>query len=151
MKVIPGTAIDKTKHLPPKLRSIVEKTGPQGMKHPPIHFWTLTMDPEMLPKSRITLLGDAAHCMPSFRGEGGFHALLDALKLGKALARLRTNDTQVIKKVLGDYQDEMIERGSKASAWSSIALDEPWSGANAGPSIVWGLPVVHLPEEKVTL
>ncbi|KAI1104555.1 putative monooxygenase [Jackrogersella minutella] len=145
------TALEKTKHLPAKLRSIVEKTGPQGMKQPPIHFWTLCMDPSQLPHGRVTLLGDAAHCMPSFRGEGGFHALLDALKLGKTLAQLKTNDTAVVKKVLGEYQDEMLERGSKAAAWSSIAFDEAWSGENAGPRIVWGLPVVPLPEEKITL
>lgn len=45
----------------------------------------------------------------------------------------------------------MLERGSKAAAWSSIAFDEAWSGENAGPRIVWGLPVVPLAEEKVTL
>ncbi|KAI0379109.1 putative monooxygenase [Hypomontagnella monticulosa] len=145
------TAVEKTKHLPPKLRSIVERTGPHGMKQPPIHFWTLTMESEQLRKGRVTLLGDAAHCMPSFRGEGGFHALLDALKLGKALIGLRTNDQGEIEKVLGDYQEEMLDRGSKASAWSSIAFDEAWSGENAGPRIVWGLPVVPLSEEKVTL
>ncbi|KAL7621329.1 hypothetical protein AAE478_008650 [Parahypoxylon ruwenzoriense] len=136
-------ALEKTNHLPPKLRSIVEKTGPQGMKQPPIHFWTLIM--ESLPKGRITLLGDAAH----FRGEGGFHALLDALKLGKALAGIQRNDGDIIKRVLGDYQDEMLERGSKAAAWSSIAFDESWK--DAGPRIVWGLPVVPLPEETITL
>lgn len=59
------TALEKTKHLPAKLRSIVEKTGPQGMKCPPIHFWTLCMKPEQLAHGRVTLLGDAAHCMPS--------------------------------------------------------------------------------------
>lgn len=59
------TALEKTKHLPAKFRSIVEKTGPEGMKNPPLHIYTLTMDPELLPKGRITLLGDAAHCMPS--------------------------------------------------------------------------------------
>ena len=58
------TVLEKTKHLPPKFRSIVEKTGPEGMKTPPLRFYTLTMDPELLPKGRITLLGDAAHCMP---------------------------------------------------------------------------------------
>ncbi|KAI0847611.1 putative monooxygenase [Daldinia vernicosa] len=145
------TALEKTKHLPAKFRSIVEKTGPGGMKTPPLHIYTLTMDPELLPKGRITLLGDAAHCMPSFRGEGGFHALLDALKLGKILAQLRTNNTDEIKRVLGDYQDEMIERGSKAAEWSTTAFDEAWSGEDAGPRIIWGLPVVPLPDEKITL
>ncbi|KAI0010893.1 putative monooxygenase [Xylariaceae sp. FL0662B] len=142
-------AHQKTKHLPPQLRAIVDKVKPEGMKHPPIHFWTLCMD--SLPKGRVTLLGDAAHCMPSFRGEGGFHALLDALKLGKAIANIHSNSDETITKVLGDYQDEILDRGSKASAWSSIAFDESWYGENAGPKIVWGLPVVPLPEETITL
>ncbi|KAI1091996.1 putative monooxygenase [Rostrohypoxylon terebratum] len=143
-------ALKKTAHLPDKLRSIVKATGPQGMKQPPIHFWTLTMTPDQLPHGRVTLMGDSAHAMPSFRGEGGFHALLDALNLGKALAKIKTNDTAVIKKVLGEYQDEIIERGSKASAWSSIAFDQAWSSESAQPKIVWGLPVVPLPEEEIT-
>ncbi|KAI0119472.1 putative monooxygenase [Daldinia grandis] len=145
------TALEKTKHLPAKFRSIVRKTGPGGMKNPPLHIYTLTMDPELLPKGRVTLLGDAAHCMPSFRGEGGFHALLDALKLGKILTRLQTNNTDEIIRVLGDYQDEMIERGSRAAEWSTSAFDEAWSGEDAGPRIIWGLPVVPLPDEKITL
>ncbi|KAI1407792.1 putative monooxygenase [Hypoxylon sp. FL1857] len=145
------TVLEKTKHLPPKLTSIIEKTGVQGMKQPPIRFSTLCLEPEQLPHGRVTLLGDAGHCMPAFRGEGGFHALLDALKLGKALAKLQTNDAEVVKKVLGEYQDEMIERGSKAAAWSDIAFDQPWDGPGAAPKIVWGLPVVALPEERITL
>ncbi|KAI0838269.1 putative monooxygenase [Hypoxylon sp. FL0890] len=145
------TVMEKTKHLPPKLTTMIQKTPVEGMKQPPIRFSTLCMKPEQLPHGRVTLLGDAAHCMPSFRGEGGFHALMDALKLGKALAGLQTNDTDVIKKVLGEYQDEMIERGSKAAAWSDIAFDQAWSSEGASPKIVWGLPVVPLPEERITL
>lgn len=77
--------------------------------------------------------------------------MLDALKLGKILAQLRANNTDEIKRVLGDYQDEMIERGSKAAEWSTTAFDEAWSGEDAGPRMIWGLPVVPLPDEKVTL
>ncbi|KAI1473836.1 putative monooxygenase [Daldinia eschscholtzii] len=117
------TALEKTKHLPPKFRSI----------------------------GRITLLGDSAHSMPTFRGEGGFHALLDALKLGKVLSNLQTNNTDDIRRALGDYQDEMLERGSKAAEWSNCAYDKAWSGDDAGPRIIWGMPVVPLPDEKITL
>ncbi|OTA91349.1 hypothetical protein M434DRAFT_388951 [Hypoxylon sp. CO27-5] len=145
------TVLEKTKHLPPKFTSIIQKTGIEGMKQPPIRFSTLCMEPGQLPHGRVTLLGDAGHCMPSFRGEGGFHALLDALKLGKILANLQTSDGDVIKKVLGDYQDEMIERGSKAAAWSDIAFDQAWSSEAVSPKIVWGLPVVPLSEERITL
>ncbi|KAI8958602.1 putative monooxygenase [Daldinia sp. FL1419] len=145
------TALEKTKHLPPKFRSIVEKTGPEGTKTPPLRRYSLTVDLGLLPKGKITLLGDAAYCVPSFRGEGDFHAFLDVLELGKVLTQIRPNNTEETTRVLGDYQDDMLKRGLKAAVWSTIAFDEAWSVDDAGPKIIWGLPVVPLPDERATL
>jgi len=54
-------AVDKTQHLLPEFRSIVNMTGPEGIVTTP--FMVREVEVESLAAGRVTLLGDAAHCM----------------------------------------------------------------------------------------
>lgn len=59
---------------------------------------------ETLRSARVVLLGDAAHPMSPFKGQGANQALLDALALARALA------TMSLDAALVHYQREMVQR-----------------------------------------
>jgi 2-polyprenyl-6-methoxyphenol hydroxylase-like FAD-dependent oxidoreductase len=99
--------------------------------------------PELLAnKGAITLLGDAAHPMSPFKGQGANQALLDAFSLARAITKgcqptSHWRKVGGLKSILTAYEAEMLERsavkvkGSEAAAQflhSDIALyegDEP--------------------------
>lgn len=58
-------------------------------------------------QSSITLLGDAAHWMPPFAGEGVNMAMLDALQLSEALTDPKFSDT---KQAIARYEKQMFAR-----------------------------------------
>ena len=62
----------------------------------------------------LTLLGDAAHVMPPFAGEGANLAMLDAVELA---------DTIVQGKALSDYEALMFARAHAAAEQSMQGLD----------------------------
>lgn len=61
-------------------------------------------------KSNITLIGDAAHWMPPFAGEGVNMAMLDALQLSESLTSLNYSNTQA---AIGNYEQQMFKRFAK--------------------------------------
>ncbi|MNR36980.1 Kynurenine 3-monooxygenase [compost metagenome] len=73
---------------------------------------------ELLEKSgKATLIGDAAHPMSPFKGQGANQALLDALSLArgiakgcKSLAHWKKNGLR--ESVLNQYEAEMLERSA---------------------------------------
>jgi len=82
----------------------------------------------------VTLIGDAAHPMSPFKGQGANQALLDALSLARSVVRAthKRNKTD-IPTALEDYHAEMVERSAvkvKASAeaaqflHSNVAIQE---------------------------
>ncbi|KAI1331017.1 putative monooxygenase [Xylariaceae sp. FL0255] len=107
--------------------------------------WTLFLN--SLPTGRVTLLGDAAHAMPPFRGEGAFHAVTDALNLARAIATVDKDDTASIKAAFGPYQEEMLERGREAAKASEMNFSVKREVGGSNPIIAWRRPVGLLPEE----
>ncbi|WP_340171215.1 FAD-dependent monooxygenase [Lacinutrix sp.] len=77
------------------------------------------LKPEWLEhKGPATLIGDAAHPMSPFKGQGANQALLDALALARAItkncrpkSKWRTNGLR--KSVLHAFETEMLERSAK--------------------------------------
>lgn len=58
---------------------------------------------------KVTLVGDAAHAMTMFRGEGANHGVLDAALLVDQLIRVRNGDIAQ-KEAIAEYEKEMKPR-----------------------------------------
>lgn len=112
--------------LAPELREIFELTPVGGIRKD-LHVWK-DLELDNLPAGRVALLGDAAHTMTPAGGLGAFHAMIDALKLGRTLCGLEiegnVDDMSEVKKNVGDYHDEMIKRGSAAVRTSRASYKE---------------------------
>lgn len=76
------------------------------------------LQPELLEKEKqITLIGDAAHPMSPFKGQGANQALLDALSLARAITKgcqplSNWRATGIRKSVLTAFETEMLERSA---------------------------------------
>ncbi|KAK3941443.1 hypothetical protein QBC46DRAFT_382699 [Diplogelasinospora grovesii] len=138
----------------PVFQEIIEKTPVTGMKCPPLIFRDLELEREDIPAGRVTLLGDAAHCMTPFRGEGGVCAMGDSLDLARAIGRLsRGEDT--LEHAMASYRDIMLERGVKAvrasrQAFAARRVPE-MDNSTSGPRLAWGSPACAIPKEVITL
>ncbi len=75
----------------------------------------------------------------------------DALNLARAIAKMNMDDEQGWKRIIGEYQKEMLERGSNAAKLSRQASNPGTIVRERGPLYVWGRPAVPLPEENITL
>lgn len=77
--------------------------------------------------SNITIIGDAAHVMPPFAGEGANMAMLDALELSE---NLTSDKFTTIQQALANYESNMLKRGSE-SAQESLENGEKMHSKDA--------------------
>jgi 2-polyprenyl-6-methoxyphenol hydroxylase-like FAD-dependent oxidoreductase len=91
----------------PNLRRLVQKSDSATVRS----FSVKTSVPVPPWKTRnVTLLGDALHNMPPYRGVGANAALWDAALLREAIVAVDRGD-QPLLKALADYERQMIDHG----------------------------------------
>jgi len=78
-------------------------------------------------QSNLTMIGDAAHVMPPFAGEGANMAMLDALELSEYLTSEKYNS---LTEAISEYETNMRKRASEA-AKESLENGEKMHSENA--------------------
>ncbi|KAI0468243.1 FAD/NAD(P)-binding domain-containing protein [Xylaria cf. heliscus] len=136
-----------TESLEPKFREIFQLTPVTGILPGQSVYRDLIIP--SLPAGRIILVGDAAHAMTPFRGEGGVHAIKDALNVSNAFGHINLEDSTDIGLTLESYQREILERGQAAVLMSRNANK---NNQQAHTTIVaWGHVAKPTAEEHVVL
>ncbi|QHV99555.1 FAD-dependent oxidoreductase [Spirosoma endbachense] len=91
----------------------------------PRPFYCMPLDQTWEALPNLTILGDAAHLMPPYAGEGVNMAMLDALELSKCLT---SNDFPDVQSAIAAYEKQMRTRASEtalATLESTAALHSP--------------------------
>ncbi|PWB23283.1 FAD-dependent oxidoreductase [Flavobacterium sp. HTF] len=73
----------------------------------PRPLYCMPLDQFWEAQSNITIIGDAAHLMPPYAGEGVNMAMLDALQLSESLTSENNTD---LKSAIAQYEKQMFER-----------------------------------------
>ncbi|KAI1363957.1 putative monooxygenase [Xylaria arbuscula] len=139
--------VNKTKDLPAKFLTTIKRSDPRSTL-PVLRLYTLVID--SMPTGRVTLLGDAAHAMTPFRGEGGYHAISDALNLARAIRKINKDDINSVKEVFGPYQAEMLKTGREAAKLSEEAFSKKREVGSTEFYYAWGRRMGPLPDEDQT-
>ncbi|MDR6466161.1 NAD(P)/FAD-dependent oxidoreductase [Chryseobacterium sediminis] len=74
-------------------------------------IYAMPSDQSWEAQSNLTLIGDAAHVMPPFAGEGANMAMLDALELSEYL----TSNYSTLQEAISEYEHHMRKRAAIAT------------------------------------
>lgn len=97
--------------------SILMATLPAQISGYPVYDRELLEAGLLVNAGQITLLGDAAHPMSPFKGQGANQALLDALSLARGIAKgcrplSGWRNSGIRESVLTEFESEMLERSA---------------------------------------
>jgi 2-polyprenyl-6-methoxyphenol hydroxylase-like FAD-dependent oxidoreductase len=81
----------------------------------PRRIYCMPLDQTWEPLTNLTLLGDAAHVMPPFAGEGANTSMFDALELSECLS---SDQYPTLREAIADYEKSMRHRAAKAAKQS---------------------------------
>ena len=90
-------------------------------------FWEAEL-PRLPPTKRVVLIGDSAHPITPFRGEGGILAIKDATRLSQILEQIDISNFKGMKEILTKFQEEVTLRGSEAVALARSAMAKASAG-----------------------
>jgi len=86
-------------------------------------FYMLPIGTEWANKKGITIIGDAAHLMTPFGGEGVNVAFTDALLLADAIiAGVRANDESVLHRKIAEFEKDMFIRAYKVEEMTASMM-----------------------------
>lgn len=126
-KALKEEACRRTKWHSP-IPQIVSSTLESEISGYPVYDREL-LHPDALAKGKqITLIGDAAHPMSPFKGQGANQALLDALALARGISkgcRPKSNwrEVGIRESVLTEFESEMLKRSAKKVKDSAKAAE----------------------------
>ena len=111
-----GALLSKFDGWAPEIRALIEQAEGELI---PRHICALPVGHRWEHKPGVTLLGDAAHVMSPFAGEGANLAMFDGSELGKALVQHRT----AVDTAVREYEEAMFTRSAKAAQESLDGVD----------------------------
>lgn len=105
-----------------ELRGLITHANPDIVARP---FYMLPTDFSWTSKQGLTLLGDAAHLMTPFAGEGVNLAMVDAMDLSKAIVKASAEEEKAeLFDAIKKYEKTMLERSHEKmeETWRNLEL-----------------------------
>lgn len=114
-KALKEEAIRRTPWHSP-IPEILNATGENLISGYPVYDRDLLSPESFAHAGSVTLIGDAAHPMSPFKGQGANQALLDALSLSREIFKncqsFNWKETELRESILTGYEAEMLERSA---------------------------------------